>query len=153
MVALTIPDSKIIKRYFFISCYLSYKQFLIASNPFLRYSYQNWTLNKKFESTYKGIISFQFISDVSQFIHEIIESHMHTLKIHISCITSHGFFIILEVIAFQSNGKPLMLQIWPFPYSCVHDLVFTWIKAQILRQFPPPPVFVTFIKAVSMTWS
>lgn len=101
MVALTIPDSKIIKRYFFISCYLSYKQFLIASNPFLRYSYQNWTLNKKFESTYKGIISFQFISDVSQFIHEIINC---------TCMHWKSIFHVLPHMASSSFLKSLLFK-------------------------------------------
>lgn len=102
----------------------------------MRYIYQKWKINSYFESAYKGIILFQFISDVSQFIHEIIEAHMHMLKIYVPCIISHGFFILLEVIAFQSNGKLLMVNFSCFSYFWVHDLVFIWIKAQTLR-----PVF------------
>lgn len=55
--------------------------------------------------------------DISQFIHEIIEAHVHMLKIHVPYIISHGCFIPLEVIAFQSSGNPLMLQMDLFPVS------------------------------------
>lgn len=54
---------------------------------------------------------------ISQFIHEIIETHVHMPKIHVLYIISHGCFILLEVISFQSSGSPLMLQIDLFTVS------------------------------------